>query len=196
MKAVTEERAFTGARIRGIRGKEEMAVALSSMISNLTNDEIVFFCIGTDRSTGDSFGPLIGSYLKEFGYTNVFGTIDEPVHAVNLIEMIESIPEGKKVIAIDACLGTFGSVGTLALNKGTIKPGAGVGKDLPAVGDYGITAIVNIGGYMEYFVLQNTRLATVMKMAKDVVSAILTVFPLDQIKIEESTGDEECQLTV
>ena len=27
--------------------------------------ELIFFCIGTDRSTGDTLGPLTGSHLTE-----------------------------------------------------------------------------------------------------------------------------------
>ena len=44
--------------------------------------EILFLCIGTDRSTGDSLGPLIGYKLKEKGMRNarVLGTLEEPVH--------------------------------------------------------------------------------------------------------------------
>ena len=40
----------------------------------------------------------------------------------------------------------------------TAKPGAGVNKDLPPVGDLYITGVVNVGGFMDYLVLQNTRL--------------------------------------
>lgn len=45
--------------------------------------EILFLCIGTDRSTGDSLGPLIGYKLREKGMKNarVLGTLEEPVHA-------------------------------------------------------------------------------------------------------------------
>lgn len=38
-------------------------------------------------------------------------------------------------------------------------------KDLPEVGDLHINGIVNVSGFMEYFVLQNTRLHLVMNMA-------------------------------
>ncbi|NLL31337.1 MAG: DUF1256 domain-containing protein, partial [Clostridiales bacterium] len=30
----------------------------------LSNREIIFLCIGTDRCTGDSLGPLVGHKLK------------------------------------------------------------------------------------------------------------------------------------
>jgi putative sporulation protein YyaC len=56
-------------------------------------------------------------------------------------------------------------VGFVNLAPGSLKPGAGVNKDLPSVGQLHITGIVNVGGFMEYFVLQNTRLNIVMKMA-------------------------------
>ena len=38
-------------------------------------------------------------------------------------------------------------------------------KSLPEVGDVHINGIVNVSGFMEYFVLQNTRLNLVMSMS-------------------------------
>lgn len=179
-----------------MKGKDRDSVikALNFVINKkLNNKDVVFMCIGTDRSTGDCLGPLVGTYLKELGYDNVFGTIDEPVHAINLketIEKIESHHPDALVIAIDACLGQFSSVGNINVALGPLKPGAGVKKNLPEVGDFHITGIVNIDGFMEYFVLQNTRLSVVMKMANEISSAIQSVFPLKQ---EEKRGTL-CQL--
>jgi putative sporulation protein YyaC len=139
--------------------------------------EIVALCIGTDRSTGDAMGPLVGTKLQHL-YPNgikIFGTIDEPVHAVNLKETIEKIERYHPhalVIAIDACLGQFSSVGNINVAHGPLKPGAGVKKDLPEVGTFHITGIVNIGGFMEYFVLQNTRLSIVMKMSEIIANSL------------------------
>ena len=44
--------------------------------------QVVFLCIGTDRSTGDSLGPLIGSKLaaEVTGDVTVIGTLEHPVH--------------------------------------------------------------------------------------------------------------------
>lgn len=139
--------------------------------------EIVCVCIGTDRSTGDALGPLVGSKLERSnpkGLT-VFGTLDHPVHAVNLretLQLIELNYQDSTVIGIDACLGQLGSVGSLHLGLGPLKPGTGVNKKLPEVGQLHITGIVNVGGFMEYFVLQNTRLSTVMKMADTIASSL------------------------
>ena len=135
---------------------------------------IVFVCIGTDRSTGDCLGPLIGHKLSNINYNNVFvyGTLDSPVHAKNLPTIMEDIYSNHSeplIIAIDACLGSTNHIGYISIYNGSIKPGSGVNKDLPEVGDISITGIVNLGGFMEFLILQNTRLNLVMKMA-DVVS--------------------------
>lgn len=138
---------------------------------------LVCVCIGTDRSTGDALGPLVGSKLERLnpkGLT-VFGTLDHPVHAINLEETLQFInvefPDAT-IIGIDACLGQLSSVGHLHLDLGPLKPGTGVNKKLPEVGQLHITGIVNVGGFMEYFVLQNTRLGTVMKMAEAIASSL------------------------
>ncbi len=138
----------------------------------------VIVCIGTDRSTGDSLGPLTGTALQErlSGYgIPVYGTLEEPVHATNLSEVITTITTnhlGRPVIAIDACLGRSENVGYITVKPGPLKPGTGVNKNLPAVGDVHLIGVVNVGGFMEYFVLQNTRLNLVIRMAATIAGAI------------------------
>jgi putative sporulation protein YyaC len=138
------------------------------------SSELIILCIGTDRSTGDSLGPLVGSKLIDLGIApaTVFGTLDFPVHAVNLHQTISQIHAQYQkpfIIAVDACLGRFESIGYISIKEGPLQPGTGVNKNLPAVGDLQIVGIVNVGGFMEYMVLQNTRLNLVMKMA-DIIS--------------------------
>ncbi|CAM3630771.1 spore protease YyaC [Marinicrinis lubricantis] len=148
---------------------------LNALLSHVHLDRnIVIVCVGTDRSTGDCLGPMIGTKLKGLlnGHTSIYGTLDEPVHAMNLRETIEHIKQSYTqpfIIAIDACLGQVSSIGCVQIAEGAVKPGAGVNKELPPVGDIHITGIVNVGGFMEYFVLQNTRLSLVMRMA-DVIA--------------------------
>lgn len=150
--------------------------------------EVVCVCIGTDRSTGDALGPLTGSKLERLnpkGLT-VFGTLDHPVHAVNLSDTLKLIQleyPDTTVIGIDACLGQLSSVGNVHLGLGPLKPGTGVNKKLPEVGHIHLTGIVNVGGFMEYFVLQNTRLSTVMKMADTMASVLyLTITRLRSVR--------------
>lgn len=143
----------------------------------LHDNNLVLLCIGTDRATGDSLGPLIGYKLKEMIYKNVFlyGNLDEPVHAKNLQEVIAKINQNHPnalVVAIDACLGAMQNVGCICIGKGAIRPGAGVKKELPPIGDLHITGIVNFSSFMNMVVLQNTRLSIVMKMADIIASGI------------------------
>lgn len=153
-------------------------------------DRITFVCIGTDRSTGDAFGPLIGTRLQALGY-NVIGTLDEPTHATNLDDRIKDIPDGDVVIAIDSCLGRMSSVGKIQFRSGPVHPGAGVGKELTPVGDFHLIGIVNVGGFMEYYVLQNTRLSLVMKMVDQAVEMICSAVPLPSISAEVAVTKHE-----
>ncbi|OOB77834.1 MAG: spore protease YyaC [Epulopiscium sp. Nuni2H_MBin001] len=144
----------------------------------LYQEELILVCIGTDRATGDSLGPLIGYKLKDFNHTNihVYGTLEKPVHAKNLAETISYIKfrhPHALIISIDACLGSAENVGCVAIGEGAIKPGAGVKKDLPAVGDLHIIGIVNLKSpTMNMSVIQTTRLSLVMKMADLISSGI------------------------
>jgi putative sporulation protein YyaC len=158
--------------------------------------QLIILCIGTDRSTGDSLGPLVGSKLKALdcmANVPIYGTLDEPVHAVNLPKTIKSINDDfpkSFIIAIDACLGRTESVGYISIKEGPLQPGTGVNKTLPAIGDLHIIGIVNVGGFMEYMVLQNTRLSLVMKMAETISEGIAKEvlnyfqFPLPQFEAQ------------
>lgn len=141
------------------------------------NDGVVLMCIGTDRSTGDCLGPLAGSLLslEKQDFFTVYGTLEQPVHAANLQDYISAVRQAYSnplVIALDACLGNSENVGYINICDGPLRPGAGVNKSLPPVGDIYITGIVNIGGFMEYLVLQNTRLNLVMKMSQVLVQGL------------------------
>lgn len=142
-------------------------------------EPVVVVCIGTDRSTGDALGPLVGTSLRQLDgdALRVFGTLDDPVHAANLADVLRRLPgRGSEpfVLAVDACLGQSDQVGTIAVGPGPVRPGAGVNKVLPAVGSVHVTGTVNVGGFMEYLVLQNTRLSLVMRMARVISQGIVS----------------------
>lgn len=127
-------------------------------------------CIGSDRSTGDALGPLVGSCLikNRLPRTLIMGTLAHPVHALNLGSHLRQIAEKDKpflVIAVDASLGKPGNVGLIEVAAGPLFPGAGVNKRLPPVGNIHLSGIVNLGGFMEQMVLQSTRLFHVMEMS-------------------------------
>lgn len=168
---------------------EQLANELASYFPVITSRPIVFVCIGTDRSTGDSLGPLIGTLLAEKGILPFFtyGTLDDPIHAVNLAEKLKGIHElhfHPFIIGIDACLGRVKNVGMIEIGDGPVKPGAGVNKELPEVGNIHITGIVNVSGFMEFFVLQNTRLNLVLRMARTIANGIYKASNLYSKKTE------------
>lgn len=154
-----------------IKGLEEL---IEMTYTDEEYSDIILLCIGTDRSTGDCLGPLTGHKLNLIKYENVwvYGTLEKPVHAKNLEETMDEIERKYKkpfIIAIDACLGKHERIGCISMGEGPLSPGAGVNKTLPLVGDLHIMGIVNMSGFMEYLILQNTRLNLVMKMA-DLIS--------------------------
>lgn len=138
---------------------------------------LVVLCIGTDRATGDSLGPLVGTFLSDLGPTGlqVKGSLDQPVHALNLAEVIEGLREvggDPFIIAIDSSLGRKDSIGLVKIARGALHPGTGVNKTLPPVGDINITGIVNIQGFMEVLTLQSTRLSLVMSLSRLISRAL------------------------
>lgn len=163
------------------------------------NQKIVILCIGTDRSTGDSLGPLVGyklmPYISIYDEVYLMGTLEEPVHAKNLDEKIKQLYSNYSnalVIAIDASLGNLDKIGHVNIRDGPLKPGLGVNKDLPKIGDISITGVVNVKGMMEYMVLQNTRLNLVMNMADFISKSLSRAL----FKILDKKLNEEMDLTL
>ncbi|MGI5920349.1 MAG: spore protease YyaC [Syntrophomonadaceae bacterium] len=158
---------------------------LETYNSELSRD-IVYLCIGTDRATGDCFGPLVGTRLQALlPSANIYGTLASPTHAANLQDILDKIMisyPNPLLIAIDASLGSADRIGYINVNQGGLKPGTALKKVLPEVGDFHISGVVNVGGFLEHMVLQNTRLYTVYRMAEIVARSIY----LAHIRLETS----------
>lgn len=143
-----------------------------------SNQNIVILCIGTDRCTGDSLGPIIGSKLSNaFKNSNitVLGTLHHPIHAKNIVDTINNLKSNMAnpfIIAIDASLGKPDKIGYINIFEGSLNPGAALNKNLPSIGNMGITAIINTSGFMEYMVLQNTRLSIVVDLAEKIATGL------------------------
>lgn len=136
--------------------------------------EISVVCIGTDRSTGDSFGPLTGHMLSQLMLLdfNLYGTLESPVHALSLPKLMEEINEQSLIVAVDAGVGDLAMVGSLGLGHGPVRPGSGLGKTLPSIGDISVTGIVAMGGLAPFIMLQNAPLGLVYNMAEKAFFAI------------------------
>ncbi len=150
---------------------------LSSCLKEKLSSNTIVVCIGTDRCIGDALGPIVGTMLKkvDFKYP-VYGTLRDPIHAVNLKENLDSIYKqhlNPYVVAVDACLGEKNYIGNIQIRYGPIYPGKGVGKSLPSVGDLSIVGIVDKFGYDDIFPIYNIRLSMVMDMAEVIVHSFL-----------------------
>lgn len=157
--------------------KENVVEVLSLILKDIIDENTVVVCIGTDRAIGDALGPLVGTMLKnsDFKYP-VYGTLDNPIHALNIYESIEEIknthPNGS-FLAIDACLGSKSNIGNIQIRKGPILPGKGVGKKLPQIGNYSIVGIVDKVDENNRFSFNNVRLSFILELAETVALSLL-----------------------
>lgn len=140
------------------------------------HEKLVFCCIGTDRSTGDALGPIVGSQLQQiFSFPfEIVGTLQTPLHALNIVERHEKLHEQHEpfIVAIDACLGETSTIGSILVQDGPLYPGKAVNKALPPIGHLSIKGIVNVGGFMEAKVLSNTRLHVTYSMSEKIARAL------------------------
>lgn len=99
----------------------------------------MFFLVGANSSTGDALGCFVGWFLQRKGFTGLYkGDLTHPVHATNLQEKLTEVwhqcmraGQYPYIIAVDAAVGRAGRI---TVNRGPLRPGAGMGKTLPAVG--------------------------------------------------------------
>ncbi|MFC4601906.1 spore protease YyaC [Cohnella hongkongensis] len=167
-------------RMSAVRNRDEtvrvdadgLRAFVSRIVSEHAGEELIFLCIGTDRSTGDSLGPWVGTLLEERGVAGVRGTLKEPYDANTLPRLLRTLPDHAIVIAIDACLGRPESVGSYVATRGPLVPARSVNGSLGAVGTYSIAGVVNESSRKPYWTLQSTSLYHVMGMAKEMADAI------------------------
>jgi len=127
-------------------------------------------CVGTDRSTGDAFGPLVGSLLQEAGYPYIIGTLDRPCDSETLAGRLKEVPAGAPVLAVDSAVGE--SVGFFQLSAEPLAPGKSLGKPLPKVGQASLCGIVCPNRANPYSALQTASLQLVLGMADEAARAI------------------------
>ncbi|WP_426350979.1 spore protease YyaC [Alloiococcus sp. CFN-8] len=153
--------------------------ALDTLIDrSIPLKDIIILCIGTDRATGDSLGPIVGYKLMELTDSTplILGTLSSPVHGKNLhstAEQINNLYPKRFIIAIDACLGSSNSIGNIYVERGPLYPGSALNKKLMPIGDISITAVVNSLSGDSFTTLQNTRLFTVVSIAEIIYNGIL-----------------------
>ncbi|WP_150844174.1 MULTISPECIES: spore protease YyaC [unclassified Clostridium] len=158
---------------------------LSNFLKDELNANTIIVCIGTDRCIGDCLGPLIGSMLEEkFFPLPVYGTIANPIHALNLDSKLSDIKlkhPDSKIIGIDACLGPPNKIGEIQVRDYPINPGKGVGKSLSPVGDISIIGIVDSSDIDEPFTSRNIRLNLILEISKVIAQGLVHGYYLSSL---------------
>lgn len=130
----------------------------------------VFLCIGSDRVTGDSLGPVTGELLETAA--PVYGNLVRPVTALNLVAVEREIrinhPK-RQIVALDSAVGSPSDIGSIRVFAGGLKAGEAMGKNLPEVGDVSITATVCAKSAKA---LSSVRLGLVYRLAQKIASAL------------------------
>ncbi|MCG8402739.1 MAG: spore protease YyaC [Firmicutes bacterium] len=150
---------------------------------------VTYLCIGSDLSTGDCFGPLTGTLLHRLGVPGVTGTLDQTVHAKNLVEKISQIPPDDYIVAVDATLGRIGDVGRLSFINAPLRPGAAMKKDLPPVGHISVVFNAAPAGFANFLVLGCASLNKVWQGANLLARGIGVVSFRRKKTLTTRTGD-------
>ena len=136
--------------------------------------DVVFLCIGTDKMTGDSLGPYIGTLLKRRGHC-VYGCLGDTVNATNLTAAAVRIFREHRdpfIIAVDACLGRREHVGYASLSTERLRAGAGVNKVLLPIGNISVTGIVTEFGTNSFARLIDVPADSIAKMGMAIADAL------------------------
>lgn len=141
---------------------------------------IVIVCIGTDRCIGDAIGPFIGSILNQnkINFFSIYGTLEHPIHALNLQSTITNIQNKYSnpfIIALDASLGDLSNIGNIKIIDGPLHPGTALFKKLSPIGDIHITATVNLLSHNRLESLQNTRLYLIISISHVIAQALIVL---------------------
>jgi putative sporulation protein YyaC len=145
-------------------------------LKEIITEETVIINIGTDKCIADLIGGLVGTILQENNFPlKVFGTIDEPIHALNVQKRYASIKElypNNPILCIDACLGDKKDIGSIILKNAPLHPGKGVGKKLGEIGDWSIIGITDDSQSNEIFINRGVRLSLVYGISKTIAEML------------------------
>lgn len=164
---------------------QDFSVILREKIRDLEISKLIFLCIGTDRITGDSFGPLVGYKLKYLfkkeENIEVIGNLENILctHNINkIIDDIKNTYETPFLIAIDSALSNKTEIGKIVVSKSGMNVGSGLNRQNIYVGNMSIKGIVSRdlkNPKYNFRLLQNAPLHIIMNMADIVAQGIYNV---------------------
>lgn len=141
----------------------------------LPSESIILLFVGSDSNIGDSLAPICGSLFEcEGGGVFAYGNLIAPITAKEVpfaVEFIKNAHPDSLVVVVDAAIGKSSDVGLVKVQKSGIKPGLGVDKDLPEVGDLSVIGILGEkrGGKALFTV---NKISTVYSMAEKIAEGL------------------------
>lgn len=168
------------------------AFNISDRLQTCLTNNMAIVCIGTDKCIIDSLGPLVGTMLTKNNICiDVYGTLAEPVHAMNIVARLKKINEKNytTVIAIDACLSNRKEQGIIEVREQPLTPGKGIGKSLPGIGDISIIGVMDTSDKDFNDLIQDTRLSMVYAMAEVITTGIINAVNYRNNVFEEVAYD-------
>lgn len=104
------------------------AYRLNKLLLKNKSDEIYIYCIGSNNTTGDALGPLVGSILKKCIISRKINIIGDYNNPLTYKKMLELNIVKKTNIYIDSALGNLLDIGKIIVNKKQIIPGKALNK--------------------------------------------------------------------
>ena len=148
--------------------------AVEQMTENYSDICLIF--VGTDANIGDSLAPLAASIISvKNGNIFTYGNLNCTITANEVPFMCEFVKNAHPTsfcLVIDAAVGKKEDVGVIKVQNRGIKPGLGVNKDLPMMGNGSIIGIISEKSEKNGGNLAITRLSYVYKMAKVIAEGL------------------------
>lgn len=159
--------------------EEKWLDLIISKFKSSGKEEIIVVNIGTDKCTGDCFGPFVGSMLEnQNSKFKIYGTLEKPIHSLNLKERMNEVYDFHKnafIICIDASVSKSFYVNNTYLINDSVNPSSAIKSNSISIGDisivYNSCKLENTNEYSTndlFDSLYSVPLGNVYKAVKDV----------------------------
>lgn len=155
------------------------------------NNNIVFLCIGTNKVTGDCFGPYVGTFLKksfnEFQNIKIIGDLNNDItynEIKNLEKIIENECKNSLIIVIDSALSDKENIGKVFVQNRGLKYAEGLRKQNNRIGNISIKAVVGKNAnnsFRNFKTLKGVSIESVQTLSNFVARGIIEVMNKKEI---------------
>lgn len=147
---------------------------------NIRNPNLTFICVGTDRVSGDSIGPIVGSnlikYIEENNIKNinVIGNLKDNFNNAN----ISKLNNKDITIVIDSAISNTYDVGDIVIDEKNIKIREALDDSKEINSNINIKCIVGRNfkdSAANFLMLQNVKLGIVLNIAEELSNNLYDV---------------------